>query len=83
MRSSASDTVPASELDTVKSTSPAGILAGLGAQPCGVRVIVTVLAWAEPGADAVDPCGLEQPAAASTSPAATAASTGSPWEMRS
>src|ERR1700750_2207030 len=33
VRSSASDTEPAPELVTLKSTGPAGILAGLGSQP--------------------------------------------------
>jgi hypothetical protein len=43
VRSSASDTEPAPELVTLKSTAPAGTLAGLGSQPSDVRLIVTVL----------------------------------------
>jgi hypothetical protein len=57
---------------TVNSTSPAGTLAGLGAQPCGVNSIVTVV-WPGPDTDTADLCGLAQPDAASASPAATAA----------
>src|ERR1700729_1096617 len=78
VRSSASETASASLLATLKVTSPAGILAGLGAQPCCVRATVTVLVLPDPDPDP-DPlpeaCGpaLAHPAAASASGAMTAA----------
>src|SRR5579875_177538 len=72
VRSSASDTAPASLFATVKSTSPAGTRAGLGAQPDGVRSIVTAVVLA--GVLPAGPCPLEQPAAVRAT-AVSAAST--------
>src|ERR1700727_430669 len=80
VRSSASETAPASLLATSNVTSPAGILAGLGAQPCGVRATVTVLALPDPDPDpdreplsGACVLALAHPAAASASVATTAA----------
>jgi len=72
VRSSASVTASASWLATLNVTSPALILAGLGAQPCGVRLTVTVFALAEPEL-AGEVGELAHPAAASTAIAAMAA----------
>jgi hypothetical protein len=55
-------------LDTLNWTAPAVIFAGLGAHPCGVRSIVTVVVCAE-DADPDDPCELEQADASSASEA--------------
>src|ERR1700722_15263554 len=75
VRSSASETAPAFWLDTLKSTWPAVTRAGRGAQPPGVRLILTWLAFPEPWPPAAWPAGDEasQPAAMTASPAVTAA----------
>src|SRR6202161_1589788 len=75
VRSSASDTAPAFLLDTLKSTSPAVMRAGRGAQPPGVRLILTWLAFPEPWPAAAWPADDEapQPAAMTASPAGTEA----------
>jgi len=60
VRSSVSDTEPAPALVTSNSTAPAGTLAGLGSQPCDVRLILTVLDLSPLAAAApVDPFALE------------------------
>jgi hypothetical protein len=59
-------------LDTLNWTGPAGIFAGFGAQPCGVRSMVTVVVRAVAAADPDDPCELEQADASSASPATAA-----------
>src|SRR5580704_7937721 len=76
VRSSASETAPASLLATLNVTSPAGMLAGLGAQPCGVRATVTVLALPDPDPEPLSGAcvrALAHPAAASASVTTAAA----------
>src|SRR5580693_2645487 len=71
VRSSASETAPAFLLFILNVTCPAGIWAGRGAQPCGVRSIVTAASRAGP-AELRAVWEPAQPAAASASTAAAA-----------
>src|ERR1700679_2982664 len=74
VRSSASDTALAFLLVTLNCTSPAVTVAGLGAQPCGVRVMLTVVVLPVSAAvlDLPDP-ELEQPAMITAAPVTRAA----------